>query len=288
VSTLSPTAFGRVFFRAAPRMASELQRGQFFASIFIFACVNGFTPRIVGSIEEQGWASALLGTFDISVIVLVACGAGVALILRDRTPGLRPLEFGLGAGSLLLAMLPIYATSWIAVTVLSLYLLFFLDDATPRRGAVILFAATVPMLWSRLLFKLFSDYILGADATLVSWLLGTHRAGTFVGFADGSGELVIHPGCSSLTNVSLAFLCWITFSELVAGRKSAYDYLWCLLACFAVIAVNVSRIAVLGSNRANYLTFHTEWCDALVDFVILGLVVGISALGVRRELFGRV
>jgi hypothetical protein len=125
-------------------------------------------------------------------------------------------------------------------------------------------------------------------ASPVSWFLGTHHSGTFVGFADGSGELVIHPGCSSLTNVSLAFLCWITLSELVSHRKSAYDYLWCLLACLAVVAVNVSRIAVLGSSEANYLTFHTEWWDAVVNIIILGLVVGISALGVRRELFQRI
>ena len=106
--------FGKMSFRdSESRIASKLRRGEFFAALFIFACVNGFTPRIVGSIEEQGWASALVGTFGISVIVLVSCAAGVALILRDRTLGLRPFEIVLGAGILVLATLPIYATSWI-------------------------------------------------------------------------------------------------------------------------------------------------------------------------------
>jgi hypothetical protein len=42
----------------------------------------------------------------------------------------------------------------IAVSVLSLYILLFTEaDSPTRRGAVILLAATAPMLWSRLLFR---------------------------------------------------------------------------------------------------------------------------------------
>ena len=200
---------------------------------------------------------------------------------------MRPFEIAFGAAFLFLATLPIYATSWIAVTALSLYVFFSTDVVTSRRGATILLAATVPMLWSRLLFKLFSHFILAADASLVSWLIGTHRSGNLVGFADGSGELVILPSCSSLANVSLAFLCWITFSELVSHRKSTYDYLWCFLACFAVVSVNVLRLTILGSSEVSYLNFHNEWWNAVVNVIILGLIVGISALGVKRELFQR-
>ena len=61
-----------------------------------------------------------------------------------------------------------------------------------------------------MLFQLFANFILAVDASLVSWLLGTHRTGNLVEFADKSGQLVIFPACSSLANVSLAFLCWVT------------------------------------------------------------------------------
>jgi hypothetical protein len=285
----SARCFGKMSFRvSASRVASDTRRGEFFAALFVFGCLNGFTPHIVKAVEENGWANALLGTFGISVIALLSCTAGVALVLRDRKVGVRPFEIAIGLGFLLFATLPIYATSWIAITALSLYVFFSSDAVSSRRGATILLATTVPMLWSRLLFKFFSHSILAVDASLVSWLLGTHRSGTLVEFADGSAQLAIFPGCSSLANVSLAFLFWITLSELVSHKKSAYDYLWCFLACLAVVAVNVSRMAMLGLSEGNYLSFHNEWADAVVNVIILVLIFGISALGVRRELFQHV
>ena len=155
-------------------MAGDLHRGEYFAGLFIVGFGSGFTSRIVHSIEEIGWADALFRTFGISVIVLASGVAGISLILRDRTSGIRPLEIALGGGFILLAILPIGPLSWIAVTGLSLYILFSTDVTTSRRGALILLATTVPLLWGHLLFQFFANYILAADASLVSWLLGTH------------------------------------------------------------------------------------------------------------------
>jgi hypothetical protein len=231
---------------------------------------------------------ALFNTFEISAIVLISCAAGISLVLRDRTIGIRSSEFVIGAGFVLLVILPIGPLSWLAVTALSLYIITSTNVASSRRGAFILLAATVPMLWSRLLFQFFANLILQIDASLVGWILGTHRTGAIVGFADGSGVLVILPACSSLANVSLAFLCWVTVSQLVSHKKSPYDLLWCLLACISVIAVNVTRISVEGLSQWHYATFHSPWGDAVGNTIILGLLVGLSVLGVRRELFQRI
>ena len=269
------------------RMASELPRGEYFGWLFILGCVNGLTSRIIQSVDRLGWAGAFFNTFEISLIIWISCIAGIIFIVRDRTTGLSSLELCLGAGFVVLVFLPIGPLSWLAVTGLSLYLLVCTDVATCRRGASILLATTVPMLWSRMLFRFFANLILGADAALVSWFLGTERSGTIVEFADRSGDLVILPACSSLANVSLAFLCWIALSQLVCHKKSVYDFFWCLLACGAVIAVNVTRMAISGLSQWHYATFHGPWGDALTNITILGLIVGISALGVRRELFGR-
>jgi hypothetical protein len=269
------------------RIASELRRGEYFGALFLLACVSGLASRIIQSVNRLGWADALFNTFDISVIVWISCIAGVSLILRDRTVGVRSVEFAFGVGLVFLVILPIGPLSWIAVTGLSLYILVSTDVPTSRRGAFILLATTVPMLWSRMLFQFFASLILRADALFVSWLLGTDRTGNVVEFADGSAHLVILPGCSSLANVSLGFLCWVTFSELVCHRKSAYDLLWCLLICTSVVAVNVTRIAILGLSQWHYDTFHNQWSAAVTNSIMLGLIVGISALGVRRELFRR-
>jgi hypothetical protein len=269
---------------AIVRMAGDLHRGEYFAGLFIFGFASGFTSRIVHSIEEIGWADALFRTFGISVIVLASGVAGISLILRDRTSGIRPLEVALGFCFILLAILPVGPLSWIAVTGLSLYILFSTDIATSRRGALILLASTFPLLWSRWLFQLFANHILAADAYLVGWLLGTHRTGNLVEFADKSGQLVIFPACSSLANVSLAFLCWVTLSQIVSHRKSGSDVFWCLFACIAVIAVNVTRMAILGLSDWHYATFHGQSGDAVANTIILALIVGVCSLGVRREL----
>jgi hypothetical protein len=269
------------------RIASELRRGEYFAGLFILGCASGLTSRIIQSVNEHGWEYALINTFEISAIIWIACIAGVFLVLRDRTTGIGLLELALGAGFVLLVILPIGSLSWIAVIGLSLYILVSTDVATSRRGAFILLATTVPMLWSQILFRFFANLILAADASLVSWLLGTHRTGSVVEFADSSARLVIFPPCSSLPNVALAFLCWVTLSQLVCHRKSIYDLLWCLLACGAAVAANVTRLAICGLSQWHYATFHNAWSDAVANIIILGLIVGISALGIRRELFQR-
>ena len=270
------------------RIASELRRGEYFAGLFILGCVSGFTSRIIQSANRLGWTDALFSTFEISVIIWFSCVAGVSLIFRDRTVGVGWPEVAFGAGFVFLVILPIGPLSWIAVTSLCLYILVSTDVATSQRGAFILLATTVPLLWSRLLFQFLASLILGMDASLVSWLLGTQRTGNLVEFANGSAQLVILPACSSLANVSLAFLCWVTISQLMCHKKSVYDLLWCLLACASVVAVNVTRMAVSGLSQWHYATFHSYWGDTVANVIILGLVVGIGALGVRRELFQRV
>jgi len=269
------------------RIARELPRGEFFAGLFALGCVSGLASRVIQSFERLGWADALFNTFEISAIVWISCAAGVSLVLRERTIGVRSSELAVGAGFVLLVILPIGPLSWFAVTALSLYVIFSTDVVSSRRGAFILLATTVPMLWSRLLFQFFANLILQIDASLVGWMLGTHRTGDIVGFADGSGVLVILPACSSLANVSLAFLCWVTMSQLVGHKRSAYDLLWRLLACISVIAVNVTRLSLMGLSPWHYVTVHGPWGEVVGNTIILGLIVGFSVLGVRRQLFQR-
>jgi hypothetical protein len=88
--------------------------------------------------------------------------------------------------------------------------------------------------------------------------------------------------------VSLAFLCWVTISQLVRHKEAAYDLLWCLMACISVIVVNVTRISFAGLSQWHYVTFHTPWSEAVSSTTMLILIVGFCMLGVRRELFARV
>jgi hypothetical protein len=278
---------------AGPRMGlrreSAMARDEFFAGLYILGCANGLLGRIIQSVNFDGWASAISG-IDINVIVLFACFAGVSAILSSNSSNNDQIRFAdlvVAVVFLALVILPIFALSWMAVTGLSLYILLFTDGDDRRRGALILLALTVPMLWSRLLFQLFAKPILDIDATLVASLLGTGRVGNMVGFADDSGYMVVLPACSSLANMSLAFLCWVSITQWAKHKWSAMDLVWSGLACVSVIAVNVTRISLMGVSHGHYAAIHSEEGDMVTNTIMLGLMIGFSVLGARRELFSR-
>jgi exosortase/archaeosortase family protein len=273
---------------SAGSQVSWLLRVELFSGLFILGCANGLATRIGQSVHQLGWTGAIFATFNISVIVLVSCCAGVTLVFRDRMGEIRSSDIAVGAIALLLVILPIVSMSWVAVTALSLYILLCTDaNQSGRRGAIILLATTVPMLWSRVLFDLCSKFILEIDASLVGSVLGTHRSGNLVEFADHSGNMVVLPGCSSLANMSLAFLCWVTVSQSVGHKWRPQDLLWCMLACISVIGVNVTRISLMGLDHSHYNAIHSQTGDAITSVIILVLTVGISVLGVKREMFSR-
>jgi hypothetical protein len=263
-------------------------RDEFFAALYILGSANGLLGRFAQSLKFEGWEGAVNG-LDINLIVVFAAFAGISAMLSAQRDELRSLDCMVGAGFLLLVSLPIFPLSWIAVTGLSIYILMFANGTCTdrKRGAIILLALTVPMLWSRLLFQLFAKPILDVDATLVASLLGTERIGNMVGFADGSGYMVVLPRCSSLANMSLAFLCWISITQWAKHQWTAMDILWSLLACASVIAVNITRISLMGLSHDYYDAIHGDSGDLVTNSIMLALMIGISVLGARRELFSR-
>jgi exosortase/archaeosortase family protein len=262
-----------------------MSREEFFAGLYILGLINGLGGQIIQSINVDGWSASAFER--ISVIEFLACFAGVALLLRDTKEAVRTLDLAFGAIFLLFIILPVGVLSWVGVTGLSLYVLLTQPSPSVRRGAIILLAVTVPMLWSRLLFQFFADIILGIDAALVASVLGTDRVGNVVRFFDSSGYMVVQPGCSSLANMSLAFLCWVTVTQWVNHRWSPTDIIWCLLTCVSVIAVNVIRISLMGLSQGHYQTLHTEFGYTIGNFFLLALTVGFCVLGARREIFSR-
>ena len=264
-----------------------MSRNEFFAGLYILGLANGLLGRTIQSLNFDGWAGAISG-FDFNVVVLFACFAGISAFLCEDKDEIRSADLGIAAVFLVFVILPIFALSWVAVTGLSLYILLFANGGSERRrGALILLALAVPMLWSRLFFQLFAKPILDIDATLVASILGTDRIGNMVGMADGSGYMIVLPGCSSLANMSLAFLCWISITQWAKHRWSPIDIFWSLLVCASVLAVNVTRISLMGLNHGYYVAIHSESGDLVVNSIMLGLMVGFSVLAVRRELFSR-
>jgi hypothetical protein len=277
--------------RGGPSAAlrNVLSRDEFFAGLYILGCVNGLLGRSIQSLSFDSWAGAISG-IDMNAVVLFACFAGIWAMLsesRDKDE-IRSTDVAVAVVFLIFVSLPIFPLSWVAVTGLSLYILLFANGRSDRRrGAIILLALTVPMLWSRLFFQLLAKPILDIDATLVASLLGTDRVGNMVGFADRSGYMIVMPACSSLANMSLAFLCWVTITQWAKHPWSPMDVVWSLLTCLSVITVNVTRISLMGVSQSHYAAIHSDLGDLVVNSVMLVLMVGFSLLGARREIFSR-
>jgi hypothetical protein len=116
-------------------LRGSMLRNEFFAGLYILACANGLGSAVIESVNRDGWADALLSTFGISAIVFIACVAGVSSMLQEKSEEIRSADLVVGAGVLVLVILPISATSWLALSALSFYILLFTSADSSRRRA---------------------------------------------------------------------------------------------------------------------------------------------------------
>src|SRR5437763_9814591 len=189
-----------------------MNRDHFFYGLLILAAANGLEGFVVNSAVTQGWFEALLGSFGVSAVVWIACFAASGLLYGSR-PGevIAIPDAVVGLGVLSLAAIPFAKFSWLALTVLGLYMLYIAPAGSPRRrAALIALAVTGPMLWGPALMEVFGTPILRADAILVSTLIGADRVGNVFSGAIGANGLpthfAIYPACSSLHGMSIAIL----------------------------------------------------------------------------------
>lgn len=287
---LSPPADGdrEALFWRQQGTRSPLSRNELFAGLAFLCFANGISGSVIFTVMQDGITAALLSTFNISVIVWSACAIGISFLQREPGQPIRASDRVIASGVLAVILVPVGPLSWLALAGLASHIL----RGSPRssflhRGACILLAMTIPMFWGRLLFAMLSDTILQGDAILVGWLVGTHRLGNTVQFADGSGYLWIAPACSSLANISLAILCWVMFAKVVDRPGSLQDLGWCMAGCIAVVVINVVRISLIGFYPERYELIHGPVGVTVASWAILAVTVGICLLGVRRDLPAR-
>jgi hypothetical protein len=269
-------------------LAVFLSRSQLFAGLYLVGFINGLAERATKTVLSDGWVAALTGTLDVSAVVWVACAVGIALLLRDSPdPPVRP-DWAVVAAAGALVLVPISDLSWAALSGTALYVI----QTSPSRSLCgraswIFLAITAPMCWSPRLFSVFTEWILQVDAAAVSLLLGTERVGNAIALADGSGQMYIAASCSSLANISLAVLCWVVCAQSSERQWRGGEVSWCLLACAAVMVVNITRMSLIGRYPQHYELLHGPVGATVANWLTLALMVGICVWGVRRDLFAR-
>jgi len=266
----------------------SLVRNEFFAGLFILAAANGIVGRADKAIAQDGIWVALLNTFDISIIVWAACWVVLSFLAHSAAERVTKLDLLVGAGVVALCVPPFALLSWIGLTLLGLRVMLGSPRGSSywRAGAVML-ALTVPMFWSRLLFAFFSGPILRADAVLASFIAGTDSVGNSVRFADNWGYMFVGPPCSSWANVSLAVLCWVLFNQAAGGRLALNKIGWGVMAGLAVIAINVTRIGLIGRNHQYFELLHGPVGATIANWATLAAITGVNMYAFRRGVVAR-
>lgn len=271
------------YVESQPAAHCEVARDDLFAGLFVLGFANGLYERINLTIASDGLWPAVANTFGVSVIVWVA-GWLAASLLREQAPAVPTRSDLIVAGAYTtLIVLPFGTLSWLALTGLGAYIFWHsVPGSARRRGAIVLVALTVPMFWSRMLFALFSDSILQADAILVSWMIGTEHIGNTVKFSDDWGFLYIAPACSSLANVSLSLLASVLVAQSIGSKLTLRQVAWCLIAAATVILVNVTRIGLIALHREYYELLHGSVGATVSGWLTLIAIAGVNWCGVRR------
>lgn len=247
--------------------------------------VNGIAQQAIGFTQSVGLGAAFGASFGISAIVWIAAWLGLSLVRAEPAAAAGRRDLRAVALALCVFLVPASAASWVGLTLFSAYVAWVSEPCTAqRRGAIIFAALTVPMAWSKALFALCSGWILQADAILVASLIGTTHVGNTIALADGSGQLWIAAGCSSLANLSLTVLLWVVFTQFLSRPTNGKDVLLCLAACAMAIAINVSRISVMGLFPDSYEFLHGSVGTIGLGWLTTIVVFCIYVMGLRRDI----
>jgi hypothetical protein len=266
-----------------------MSRDHFFCGLFILAVANGLEGYVLNDVVTKGWSDGVISLFGVSAVVWFACFAASGLLYRSRVSEVITIpDAVIGFTIFSLTILPFARFSWLALTVLSLYMLCVAPARSPRqRSALIAFAITGPMLWGPALFDVFGTQILQADAILVSTLIGTDHVGNVFSAVIGSGgspaHFMVYPGCSSLVGISIAVLAWITISTTLGSIWSARYFVCGLLAVASVLAVNVIRLSLIGLFPVYFPVIHGSPGADIASWLSITIIITISLLGIGRE-----
>jgi hypothetical protein len=267
--------------RLAPILlpAQKQARPTFFAALVAIGFANGISENVYRAVAGNGLATAASNTFDVSVILWGACAAALLALFRTPAEEMRHNDLAMASLAGLAFLLPVPAVSWLGLCLIALHLHVTASDKAARRAAAIVFALTVPLFWARILFAAFSDILLHADARLVGWIVGTEPVGNVVPLADGSGSLFIAPACSSLANLSLALLSATVFINMRCARWTPASFAWALASAAAVVAINITRIGLIGLYPSLYALIHGPVGATIAGWLTL---IAILAIGYHR------
>jgi exosortase/archaeosortase family protein len=285
----SVRAAGRI--PAAPTTRIDgLTRGGAFAAAGILAALNAQADHIILDLSWQAPLDALLSLGGISAVIWAAMVAAWKIGGEDRRPLRGYSDSAVLGAVVILSFLPISYAAQAGLLLCAIYLLLTAGgrNGAEQRTAFVLLALTGPLIWGRLLLRLFERPILALDAHLVAAAIGSRVDGNIVSFATGQGRFVIGDPCSSVHNMSLAIVLWTTAAMVFKIRIDRRYAMTGLAMVAFMFGLNVARLSILGLFPEHFDILHTGagallfgWAGLIGAAILAGL--GVTNAAARQH-----
>jgi len=235
-----------------------LSRGSAFAAAGVLAALNAQADHIILDLSWQSPLDALINLGGISAVIWAAMAAAWKIGGEGNRPLRGSADVAILSIIIFFSFIPISYAAQAGLLLCACYLLGTADrhDDAERRTALVLLALTGPLIWGRLLLRVFETPILALDARLVGATIGSSVDGNIVRFADGSGRFIIGDPCSSVHNMSLAIVLWTTAAMLFKIRIDRQYVMIGVAMAGLMFALNVVRLSILGLFPAHFDYLH--------------------------------
>jgi exosortase/archaeosortase family protein len=258
-----------------------VNRVEWLAFCGLLCAVNALAPKLIGSVQLVGFLPAALGLFGVSAVVWLALAAVVTVAREERQAApLSRTDSIIGLLAILAAGLPLPQIGGIALFLVGLWLTVTSQATkTGRRVGLLLIGLSGTLFWGQVAFLLFGDHLLAADGLFVSQLSGTAAQQNLVRFSDGQ-QFLIGPACSSLHNITIATLIWVTLTQLFKVKIDRRLIAFGLMGVIGVIFVNGIRLAVIANFHQDFDWLHHGAGAELFAWASLTVASVCAAIGV--------
>jgi exosortase/archaeosortase family protein len=267
------------------RVVTVPGRAEFFATILTLVAVVAGSGRIVSAILDSGLAAAALNLFGLSAVIWFALSAILRLGQGDTDQAaLDRWDWMLGGALLLACLLPTPYPAKLALVVGGLVLFFRSGQDRPLRGiSVIVLALTGPLVFGPLTLTLLGPELLNVDAAIGGALGGLEVRGNVIISPSGGIDLMIFPGCSAFTNVTLVLVLLTSLSHLLDVPIDRRIAGFAVAAAIGVILVNGIRLAALATYPQHFTYLHDGGGMILFGYASLLVMAVLVGAGILRS-----
>lgn len=254
-------------------------------AVCMLALVANAVAKAVYAAMAPGVVGAATQGFGLSWAFWLAYAMCLRLAITAEPRLATRTDWLVGAACVAAAAAPIGPVSSAAATALGLWLLVRpSSDVRLKAAALVLLAITVNLLWGPLLMRFFAAPVAAVDAHLVGLVDNTPVHANMVRLLDGSHQMSIVEGCTSVGNASVALMMFVAIVRTFrpAPRLSELAYLGVVFAL--VVAINDVRLSLMARSLAMFELVHGPSSWAAINLIFTAVGVLGAALCVRREI----